>query len=119
MKHVLNSIIALTCVCIIGVVASGCGSSGIPKTTDIEKVIDGTTVICKTAKMLSEAGLEVPGVEQCETILEQLSREEKDIIIDVLKCVEQYRTDIVEIKKCAAQLDFEPVCDRIKELIKD
>ena len=83
---------------------------------EIKQTISTVEIVCNSAKMLSDAGLNVPGVDQCEKIVPQLSREEIGVILDVLKCAQDNEPTSKDFGLCAVDKGWEPVRDRIMEL---
>jgi len=83
---------------------------------EIEKQIDTVTIVCNSAKMLSDAGLNVPGVEQCEKIVPQLTRDEVETILDILKCAQDNEPTSKEFGLCAVDKGWESVRDKIESL---
>lgn len=95
---------------------TGCAAMQKAPVDDIKQTISTVEIICNSAQMLSDAGLNVPGVDQCEKIVPQLSREEIDVILDVLKCANDNEPTSKEFGLCAVGKGWEPVRDRITEL---
>lgn len=82
----------------------------------VQQAADTTKVVCNTAQILSDQGLEIPGVEQCKKIVEKLNRDEVLVIFAVLNCASEYDVKDKEFAKCAVDVGWEPVCERIIEL---
>lgn len=82
----------------------------------IEQASDSVMVVCGTARQLSTAGVDVPGIEKCEDILPHLSGDEIVAIIAVLNCAGEHDVSEKGFAKCAVDAGWEPVRDRIAEL---
>lgn len=108
-----NLLVILFVVVAMAIGCAGAKPAGVADTA--LKTAKTTETICRTAKVLSDSGVEVPGVEQCEKIVEQLSSEEIMTIVDVLNCVKQYPVDSVECIECSIKAGWETLKPKLEK----
>ncbi len=88
----------------------------VPTADEIQKQIDRVTMICNSVKMISDAGVDIPGVEQCETIVPRLNSGDVKVILDVLGCVSVAEPGTKAFAICAVDNGYDPVKEKIEEL---
>ncbi len=88
----------------------------VPTADEIQKQIDRVTKICSGVKMISAAGVEIPGVDQCDEIVPKLNSGDVKVILDVLGCVSVAEPGTKAFAICAVDNGYEPVKEKIEEL---
>lgn len=97
-------------------VVTGCSQIKASKIADAaDDVVSITPVLCETAEYFAAKGVEVPGVENCEKLIQFLDKNEVVAALKIVECAREYKDDSEKLASCAmdagwplirAKLDF-------------
>lgn len=118
MKNLTKAIMTMIVVLVLLNLPSCATVDTMGAASDIGRSVDATRVVCETADVLSKKGIEIPGVEQCDKIVDQLESDEMVVVFAVLNCASKYDIREKEFTVCAVDAGWEPVRDRIIEMVR-
>lgn len=109
--------IATIATIIASMLSGGCSViQGKKLTNAVGDVAQATSVICETAKIFSDAGADIPNVEQCDKILPVLNSDEMAVVISVLECSEKSKIESPEFAECAGRAGWPVLKTRLQQL---
>lgn len=78
--------------------------------------LDVTETICTSVRLFVDAGVNVPGTDQCDRILPLLDSEDLKTVVAVLDCAAKYEPESEELLECALDNGWPVVRDKIVSL---